>query len=59
MDNLPAIFELADSMRETINADVKAGLADAEAGRGQELTDDYIVDLEQELKTRIDAKKTA
>ena len=59
MDNLPAIFELADSMRETIKAGVKAGLADAEAGRGQELTDGYIADLKQELKTRIDAKKKA
>ena len=59
MDNLPAIFELADSMRETIKAGVEAGLADAEAGTGQELTDHYIADLKQELKTRIEAKKTA
>ena len=42
MENLPAIFELADSIRDTIKAGVKAGLADAKAGRGQELTDDYI-----------------
>lgn len=53
MENLPAIFELADSMRETIKAGVKAGLADAKAGRGQELTDKYIADLKTELQARI------
>ncbi len=53
MENLPAIFELADSMRETIKAGVKAGLADAKAGRGQELTGDYIADLKTELQARI------
>lgn len=57
MDNLPAIMELADSMRETIKAGVKAGLADAEAGRGEELTDDYIKTLQQKLQTRIDSKQ--
>lgn len=59
MDNLPAIFNLADRMRETIKAGVKAGLADAEAGRGQELNDDFISALKQELKAKIDAKKKA
>lgn len=58
MDNLPAILELADSMRETIRAGVKAGLADAEAGRGQELTDDYIASLKQKLQKRIDDKQS-
>ncbi len=53
MENLPAIFELADSMRETIKAGVKTGLADAKAGRGQELTDGYIADLKTELQARI------
>ena len=55
MENLPAIFELADSIRETIKAGVKAGLADAKAGRGQELTDDYIADLKTELQARINS----
>ncbi len=58
MENLPAIFELADSMRETIKAGVKAGLADAKAGRGQELTDDYIADLKTELQARIKSKNS-
>ena len=53
MENLPAIFELADSMRETIKAGVNAGLADAKAGRGQDLTDEYITDLKAELHARI------
>ena len=53
MENLPAIFELADYMRETIKAGVKTGLDDAKAGRGQELTDDYIADLKIELQARI------
>ena len=59
MENLPAIFELADSMRETIKAGVQAGLADAQAGRGNELTDDYITDLKQELQARIKSERNA
>ena len=59
MDNLAVLFELADSMRETINTGVKAGLADAEAGKGKVLNDDYITDLKQELQARIDAKKNS
>ena len=58
MENLPAIFELADSMRETIKAGVEAGLADAKAGRGQELTDGYIADLKTELQARIDSNNS-
>ncbi len=50
----PMAFELADNMRETIKAGVKAGLVDAKVGKGQALTDDYIADLKQELQARID-----
>jgi len=57
MDNPSAIFELADGMRQRIRDGVKAGLADSEAGRMHELTDDFIVDLKQELHERIKAKK--
>lgn len=57
MENLPAIFELADSMREAIRNGVKAGLTDAKAGRGVELTDKYIDDLKIKLQARIDSKK--
>ncbi len=53
MENIPAIFELADSMRDMIKAGVKAGLADAKSDRGQELTDGYIADLKTELQSRI------
>ena len=56
MENLPAIFELADSMRETIKIGVKAGLADAKAGRTHELTDKFIEDLKNEAEQRILAK---
>lgn len=59
MENLPAIFELVDNMRETIKSGVKAGLADSQAGRGKELTDDYIADLKQELQARIKAERNA
>ena len=58
MENLPAIFELADSMRKTIKAGVEAGLTDAKAGRGQELTDGYIADLKTELQVRIDSNNS-
>lgn len=57
MDNLPAIMEFANSMREQIKAGVKAGLVDAEAGKGQELTNDYVQNLKQELQKRIDNKQ--
>jgi prevent-host-death family protein len=57
MDNLPALLELADNIRETIRDGVKAGIADAEAGRGQELTDEYVADLKHELQARINAKR--
>lgn len=56
MENLPAIFELADSMRETIRNGVKVGLADAKAGRMYELTDDYIETLKVKAEQRILAK---
>ena len=51
MDNLPALLALADDIR----AGVKAGLAEAEAGRGKALNDDFITDLKRELRARIDA----
>jgi len=57
MDNLPALMEFAASMKEQITAGIKEGLADAEAGRGQDLTDDYVINLKQELQRRIDAKQ--
>jgi len=56
MENLLAIFELADSMRETIKAGVKAGLADAKVGKTYELTDEFIEDLKNEAEQRILAK---
>ena len=57
MDNLSALFELTDSIRETIKAGVKSGLTDAEAGRGQKLTSEYVAGLKQELQARINAKQ--
>ena len=56
MENLPALFDLAESMKKTIEAGVQAGLEDSKAGRGRELTDEYVVELKQELQARIDAK---
>ncbi len=53
MNNLPAIFDLVDSMRETIKEGVKSGLADAKADRGEELTTAYVDSLKQELQARI------
>ena len=55
MDNLPALLALVDDIRGAIRAGVKAGLAEAEAGRGKALNDDFIVDLKRELRARIDA----
>ena len=56
MDNLPVLLELADGIRETIRAGVTAGLADAEAGRTHELTDEYIAALKLKARQRVAAK---
>ena len=53
MDNLPAIFDLARSMEESIMAGVQAGLNDSETGKGAELNQDYVNNLKSELQTRI------
>jgi prevent-host-death family protein len=53
MENLPSIFELADSMKATIKTGIKAGLDDAKANKGQELTSVYIHDLKTELQAKI------
>ena len=57
LDNLPAIFDLADSMRETIKAGVKAGLDDVKVGRTHELNDAYVADLKRRAQERITAKR--
>lgn len=56
MDNLPALLELADNIKKTITAGVKAGIADSEAGRTHRLTDEYIEELKLKAKQRIEAK---
>ncbi len=56
MENLPAIFALVDTMRETIKSGVQSGLVDSKAGRGEELTDTYIDNIKLELRTRINHK---
>jgi prevent-host-death family protein len=58
MDNLPAIFDLAESIKKTIEAGIKAGLEDSKIGLGKESTDEYIAELKQELQVRIDAKQS-
>lgn len=58
LNNPSSIFELADSMRETIQAGVKAGLADSEAGRMHVLNDEYIADLQHRAQERITAKRS-
>lgn len=57
MNDVPALLELADSIKETIETGIRSGISDSEAGRGKELTDEYITDLKLELQARIDAKK--
>ncbi len=54
MENMPAIIELTE--REIIRKGVMAGLEDAKAGRGKELTPQYIEELKLEAKKRIEAK---
>jgi prevent-host-death family protein len=57
MDNLPALFEFTDSMRETIKRGVEAGLADAKAGRMHKLNDEFIENLSKEAEQRVIAKQ--
>lgn len=57
MHNLPAIMDFAEEMKKKINTGIRAGLADVEAGRTQELNADFIKELTQELKERLLDKK--
>lgn len=59
MDNLPAIFDLVDSMREQIKAGVTTGLEQANAGMGRELTSDYVTEMQDKLKARLAANAAA
>ena len=53
MENLPAIFDFVDDMRSMIRSGVQQGLAEADAGKGTELTDNYVDQLKQTLQVRI------
>jgi prevent-host-death family protein len=53
MDDLPAILTLADSIKEAIKLGVTTGLSESKAGKGEELTEDYIQSLKSELQARI------
>lgn len=55
MDNIGSIFELADSMRDTIRQGIASGIADSEAGRTHELTDSYVESLKVKAQQRINA----
>jgi len=56
MENLPALFALTDTMRESIEQGVRSGLADSESGKGEELSNDYVSNLKKELQARISHK---
>ena len=58
MNDLPAMTDFVDAMKLKINAGIAAGLEDAEAGRSQEITDDYITGLKERLQTRLDNNKS-
>ncbi len=57
MHDVPGIMEFADLMRSKINSGIENGLADAEAGRGHELNDDYVKILKLKLQERLNNKK--
>lgn len=59
MDNVPAILELADSLNMQIRSGVAAGLVEAEAGLGREVTAAYVDELKAELTERIKSKTKA
>jgi len=57
MNDVPAMIDFAEAMKEKINTGIQAGLEDSKAGRGRELTDDYVAELQQKLQQRIALKK--
>ncbi len=57
MHDLPAIMDFAEAMKVKINAGIRAGLEDVEAGRTQELNADFIKELTQELEENLVNKK--
>ncbi len=56
MNDLPAMTDFVDAMKLKINAGITSGLEDAEAGRSQEITDDYVTTLKQKLQKRLDSE---
>jgi len=54
---MSALFDLVDSMRQTIKEGVDAGLKDAEEGRVHVLTNEYIKNLSKMAHERIDSKQ--
>lgn len=57
INNMSALFDLVDSMRQTIKEGVDAGLKDAEEGRVHVLTNEYIKNLSKMAHERIDSKQ--
>ena len=53
MNDVPAMIDFADSMKNKINAGISAGLEDSKAGRGRVLDGGYVSELQQELQRRI------
>jgi len=53
MQDLPAMMDFADQMKAKINAGIERGIADADAGGGHELNEEYIESLKQKLQARI------
>ena len=58
LNNFPALLTLADEIKKTLQTGIQAGLADAEAGKMHELTDDYIASLMHTAEQRIKNKPT-
>ena len=59
MNDVPAMIDFADSMREKIGAGIQAGLDDVNAGRVHEANDEFIGDMQAELQKRINANNKA
>ena len=57
MNDLPAMTDFVDAMKLKINAGIAEGIADADAGRSQEITEDYLENLKQKLQMRLDSNK--
>ncbi len=56
MHDIESLIQVSDSLKDEIRNGVKAGIADADAGRIKECNEELIADLQARLRARLSTK---